>query len=176
MGNSLQEQLLKAGLVNAHQVRQKQTQRRKNKQQGKSEDEARREQLRQEMARKQAEDRALNQEREREAQRKAEAAALRELIHTHRLARDNGEVAYNFVDDGALKRLYVKTDQQQALVAGELAIVRQDHFYELIPAAIAERVAERNAALILVWNRPEEGGNAEADDYADYQVPDDLMW
>jgi uncharacterized protein YaiL (DUF2058 family) len=43
------------------------------------------------------------------------------------------------------------------------------------PGALAERLAERDAALILVWNR--ERAASEGDDpYAEFKVPDDLMW
>ena len=54
-------------------------------------------------------------------------------------------------------------------------IVRQDTFYEIVPAETAQRVRERDPSLVLVWNQPAKG--VETDDpYADYQVPDDLLW
>jgi len=133
-------------------------------------------QARQAEAEKQARDRELNRERALAAQRKAEASALRQLIHEHRVLRDGGEIAYHFTDGTALKRLYVTAQQQRALVAGTLAIVRQEPFYELIPADIAERVRARDAALLLVWNR-DGSPAASPTDETDYPpVPDDLMW
>ncbi|MBK1650088.1 DUF2058 domain-containing protein [Rhabdochromatium marinum] len=181
MGNSLQDQLLKSGLVSSQQAKQSQSKKRKQRRQGAdSESAARREAVQRAEAEKAARDRELNRQRAEEAQRKAEQNALREMVHQHRVTRTGGDLAYNFADGPALKRLYVNADQHAAIVGGQLAIVRQDNFYELIPAETAERVAERDAERILVWNQGSNatGGATSADDdeYADYQVPDDLMW
>lgn len=177
MGNSLQDQLLKAGLVSTQQARQTKSKKRKQRRQssGDAEEAQRREALARAQADKAARDRALNHQREQEAQRKAEDNAIRELIHQHRIARSDGDLAYNFADGTALKRLHVNAGQHAALVAGQLAIVRQDTFYELLPAEIAARLAERVPERILVWNQTSDTP-AQDDDYAEYQVPDDLMW
>jgi uncharacterized protein YaiL (DUF2058 family) len=177
MGNSLQDQLLKAGLVSTQQAKQSKSNKRKQRRQGRHEDDEtkRREALARTQADKAARDRELNRQREEEAKRKAEDNAIRELIHRHRIARGDGDLAYNFADGAALKRLYVNAGQHAAIVGGQLAIVRQDTFYELLPGEIAERLAERAPERILVWNRTGDT-SAEDDDYAEYQVPDDLMW
>jgi hypothetical protein len=74
----------------------------------------------------------------------------------------------------------VTADQQLALVKGRLALVRQDANYELIPPEIAEKVRVRDASLVMVMNQGGEGGDSSAeeenDPYAEYKVPDDLMW
>jgi uncharacterized protein YaiL (DUF2058 family) len=44
-----------------------------------------------------------------------------------------------------------------------------------VPADIAERVRARDPSLVLVWNQPSQTPD-EDDPYADFQVPDDLMW
>jgi tetraacyldisaccharide-1-P 4'-kinase len=44
---------------------------------------------------------------------------------------------------------------------------------------VAERIAERDPTVVLVLNRPDAAPAktpAEDDPYADYPVPDDLMW
>ncbi|EIC21234.1 DUF2058 domain-containing protein [Thiorhodovibrio frisius] len=176
MGNSLQDQLVKAGLASTQKAKQTKSKKRKQRRQGDDRETVeRREAVARTEAEKATRDRELNRQREEEAQQKAAQSALRELIHRHRVARAHGDLAYNFADGAALKRLYVNAEQHAALVAGQLAIVRQDNFYELIPAETAARVAERDPERILVWN---QGGDSAADDseYADYQVPDDLMW
>ncbi len=180
MGNSLQDQLLKAGLVSSQQARSTKTKQRKQRRQGdKTEMAEQREAIVRAEAEKAARDRELNRLREEQTQRKAEQSALREMIHQHRVARANGDLAYNFADGPALKRLYVNAEQHAAIVGGQLAIVRQDTFYELIPASTAARVAERDPSHILVWNQNTElplGVRTEDDDYAEYKVPDDLIW
>jgi uncharacterized protein YaiL (DUF2058 family) len=181
VGNSLQDQLLKAGLVDGQKIKQVRSgQRKQNKQAGgkarvPDEDRRRAEQAAAEKAKR---DRELNLRRQEEARRKAEENELRQLIHTHRLLRGEGTVAYSFQDGPNLKRVYVTGDQQRGLALGRLALVRQDVGYELVPLEVAEKVLARRPELVLVLNRREEGGAApdEGDPYADYQVPDDLMW
>ena len=183
MGNSLQDQLLKAGLVDEQKLKQTRTAKRKKTKQAGGKDQAAAENRRraqQAAAEKAERDRALNRQRQEEARRKAEENELRQFIHAHRVPRGEGDVAYNFQDGGSLKRIYVTADQQRALAGGRLGLVRQDAGYELVPADIAEKIAARKAALILVLNRASgERADAEAgeeDEYADFKVPDDLMW
>lgn len=179
MGSSLQEQLLKAGLVSEHKLKETRSGKRKAvKQTGKRgpgpDDEAR---LAAERARaeKAARDRELNRQRQEEAERRARENELRQLIHTHRVVREGGDLAYHFSDGGTLKRLYVSRDQHARLVDGRLVVVRQDTFYELVPADVAERVRARDPGLVLVWNQAAKAPEGE-DPYAEFQVPDDLMW
>lgn len=179
MGNSLQEQLLKAGLVDEQKLKQtRSTKRKQVKQTGRqptAEEQEARVAAERARAEKVAHDRELNRQLQEEAARRASENEIRQLIHTHRIVRDGGDLAYNFTDGTALKRLYVNKDQHAKLVGGRLAIVRQDTFYELVPAEIAERVQARDAELVLVFNRAKDDANPD-DPYAEYQVPDDLMW
>ncbi|AGA90726.1 hypothetical protein Thimo_1961 [Thioflavicoccus mobilis 8321] len=178
VGNSLQEQLLKAGLVDEQKLKQARSDKRKKGKaapKGAAHVDPAREQARRAQAEKAKRDRELNRQHQEATRRKALDNELRELIHAHRLSRDGGEVAFNFTDGSTLKRLYLRREQQQQVVDGNLAVVRQDTFYELIPAAIAERVAARQPERIIVFNKPgTESG--EDDDYAEFKVPDDLMW
>lgn len=179
MGNSLQDQLLKAGLVSEQKVRQARSNKRKQTKQGhkQASDEAARQAGERARREKLERDRELNRQRQEEAAQRAREHEIRQLILKNRIVREGGDLAYHFSDGSALKRLYVKKDQHAALVAGRLAIVRQDEFYELVPAELVERLRERGAEeLVLVFNTPSET-DAEADDpYAEFQVPDDLMW
>ena len=179
VGNSLQDQLLKAGLIDEQRLKESRSSKRKVvKQTGKRRpevgDEARRaaERARAEKAER---DRDLNRRQQEEAARRARENEIRQLIHSNRVVREGGDVAFNFTDGTTLKRLYVNRDQQAALIAGRLAIVRQDTFYELVPAETAERVRARDPSLVLLQNRESEHNN-ESDPYAQFQVPDDLMW
>ena len=120
-------------------------------------------------------DRELNRQRQEEALRRARENDIRQLIHAHRVVREGGDIAYNFSDGSTLKRLYVNRDQHARLIDGRLALVRQDAFYELVPAEIATRLREWDPALVLVHNQPAAAPAAD-DPYAEFQVPDDLMW
>lgn len=179
MGNSLQEQLLKAGLVSEQKVKQvRSDQRKKSKQTGGKDrsEEENRSRVRQAAADKARQDRELNLKRLQEARRKAEENELRQLIHSHRLPRRDGDAPYNFQDGGNLKRIYVTAEQKTALAAGKVALVRQDNGYEVIPLEIAEKVLARRSDLVLVLNRPGQDESSDDDEYADYKIPDDLMW
>ncbi|NEV62405.1 DUF2058 family protein [Thiorhodococcus minor] len=179
MGNSLQDQLLKAGLVDEQKLKQARSSKRKQtKKSGKRampEQQQARQAAQRAQAEKAARDRELNRQRQEEAARRAAENEIRQLIHTHRVVRDGGDLAYNFTDGNTLKRIYVDKAQHAKLVAGALAIVRQDAFYEVVPREIAERVRERDPALVLVLNQPSEQDDGD-DPYADYKIPDDLMW
>ncbi|MBK1644728.1 nucleoprotein/polynucleotide-associated enzyme [Thiocapsa imhoffii] len=180
MGNSLQEQLLKVGLVDEHKLKQSRSSKRKQvKQDGgarraKLENEARQAAERQRLE-KLERDRELNRQRQEEAALRAAENEVRQLIHAHRVVRERGDLAFNFSDGTTLKRIYVNQEQHAQLVAGGLAIVRQDTFYEVVPAAIAERILARDPGLILVHNKGADETHPD-DPYAEYQVPDDLMW
>lgn len=175
MAGSLQDQLVKAGLATEQQLRSTKSKKRKQKRSGTpTADAAERQQAAQAAAEKRKRDQELNRQRDEEARRKAEQIALWQLVRDNRIARAAGDTAYNFTDGKALKRLYLNEDQHRDLVAGNLAIVRHDDFYELVPAAVAERLASAEPDLVLVQNRPEP--DDLDDEYADYKVPDDLMW
>lgn len=177
MANSLQDQLLKAGLVNEQQVKQAKTKQRKGKRAGggqSAESAARSAEAQQAAAEKRRHDQELNRRREEERQRKADLVALWQLVHDSRVSRGNGDIAYNFADGAALKRLYVKAEQQQAIASGKLAIVRHDDFYELVPPSVAERAEAVDPPTLVVWNRPQQ--THPDDPYAGFEVPDDLMW
>lgn len=178
MSNSLQNQLLKMGLVDEKKVKQVKKEKHKQaRQQGKKAavvDEAKR--LAQQVAAQKAErDRELNRQRKEEAERRALAAQIRQLIEVNRLPKDEGEIAYNFTDDNKVKRLYVTEQVQRQLGFGRLAIVMLDGQYELVPTAVAEKIRQRDESCVILCNEPEQH-NDEDDPYADYQIPDDLMW
>jgi len=58
--------------------------------------------------------------------------------------------------------------------AGQLVIVNFNGVFELVPPDIAEKIRERNPSLVI--DLPEEQQPDADDPYAQYQVPDDLMW
>lgn len=182
VANTLQDQLLKAGLVNAQKLKQTKTDKRKENRQSQGNPKAQeeiRQRVQEEAAEKARRDRELNLQRQEEVRRREEENSIRQLIHSHRLTRAGGDIAFNFQDKERLRRIYVTAEQQRGLVSGRLALVRQDADTELVPREVAENLLTRQASLILVLNHPEApGGQAAAEDdpYAAYQIPDDLIW
>ena len=118
----------------------------------------------------------LNRAQQAEAEKKAIKAQIVQLITMNRVHREQGDVAYQFKDGTKIKKLYVTPRIQQELSNGRLAIARLDDAYELLPASAAEKIAQRDAQVIVVLNQYTPTAVDEDDPYADYQIPDDLMW
>jgi len=179
MANSFGDQFLKAGLVNkarlneAKKSKSKQ-EKLKHKQKIEVVDEAA-EAARQAAAEKATRDRELNRRQKGEVERKAVHAQIRQLIELNRVPRDDGEVGYNFQDGAAIRKIFVTEAIRDRLARGQLAIVRFDDGYEVIPMAVAEKISQRDATCI-VSHAANQQENGEDDPYAGYQVPDDLMW
>jgi uncharacterized protein YaiL (DUF2058 family) len=179
MANSFGDQFLKAGLVNKTQLNKakkskSKRQKQKNKQKIEVVDEAA-VAARQAAAEKVARDRELNRQQKEEAERKAVHAQVRQLIELNRLARDDGEVAYHFQDGTAIRKIFVSEEVHDKLGRGLLAIVRFDDRYEVIPSVVAEKIMLREKSCIIS-NATTQLESGEDDPYADYKVPDDLMW
>jgi uncharacterized protein YaiL (DUF2058 family) len=176
--SSLQDQLLKAGLIDSKQAKQAGKEKRKQKKAAKSagrplEDEAKLAAARA-RAQKQERDRALNAAREEAVREKAVAAQIRQLIERNRQPKGNGDIAHNFVFEKKIKRLYVTRAMHEQLAKGLVLIVAFEGQFELLPRAIAEKIAERDPALVI--SCPAGDASGEDDPYADYPIPDDLMW
>ncbi|MDP5191877.1 DUF2058 domain-containing protein, partial [Rheinheimera baltica] len=119
-------------------------------------------------------DRLLNQQKQAALQIKAIAAQVKQLIYVNTI-KALGDVAYNFTDSKLVKRLYVSKKQHDELSRGLLAIVKQDEQYFLVPANVAEKISQRQSDSIVVLNVKQQQLD-EDDPYADYKIPDDLMW
>jgi len=64
---------------------------------------------------------------------------------------------------------------KQKIIAGTLGIARIEGRYELIPKIIAEKIQQRNEKRVLLFKHEEQILD-ENDPYAEFQVPDDLIW
>ncbi|WP_323844722.1 DUF2058 domain-containing protein [Microbulbifer magnicolonia] len=177
--SSLQDQLLKAGLVDGKKAKQISKEKRKQQKVAKKsaqpqvdETKAAVEQARAEKA---ARDRALNAERDAAAQKKAIAAQIKQLVANNRQPKGNGDIAYNFTFAKKIKSLYVSEAVRDHLAAGRLVIVGLGEQFELVPRVIADKIAERDADMV-VRTATDTTAVDEDDPYADYQIPDDLMW
>jgi uncharacterized protein YaiL (DUF2058 family) len=176
---SLQDQLLQSGLVDkkkAKQLKQEQRKEVRGRQKGQEHTDETREQARLAQLEKAERDRLLNKAQQEEAERKAIRAQVIQLITLNRVQRERGDVAYQFADGTRIKKLYVTQQIHRDLVNGRLAIARLGSDYELLPASAAQKIAQRDPQVIVVLNQYEPPAVAEDDPYADYQIPDDLMW
>ncbi len=176
---SLKDQLLKAGVGNQKQARQADHARRqaaKGRVDGESPAElaqkARAEQLQR--------DREANQQQQQMQAQKALHAQVKQMIEMHRIDRASGQIAYQYSADKKVKKLWVSAEQQHQLIAGQIAIVRwrqgANESHELVPTVVAEKIRQRDAEAVIVLNQREVNAVNTDDPYADYPIPDDLMW
>ncbi|MCQ4164100.1 DUF2058 domain-containing protein [Tahibacter harae] len=180
--NPLQEQLLKAGLVKKSKVaevaREQNKARHAKAPAGPSEIQIEAERAR---AEKVERDRVLAAESKAQARIAELRAQARQIIQDRKVPR-SGESEYRFSVDGAIRTLLVNADLRGKLSSGALVIVRVDDRFELLPRAAADKVRERDASMIVLDHGQSTGaepaaGTSEDDAYyAQFKVPDDLIW
>lgn len=183
MAGSLFDQLKKAGLVDdkkaqkAKKEKYQQTKQNKGKkgQQPVLNDAAK---LATEAAKQKADrDLQLNLERKQQQEKKAALAELRQIIESNRMSGFEGDVAYNFADESTVKTLNVNKKTQRALVAGTIRLARFVGSYALIPAEAADKVGLRDSSILIPLAAVDESISQEDQDYyAQFEVPDDLIW
>lgn len=160
MGLSIQEQLLKAGMVDKKQVKkaehEKRIQSKKKKKGGGVADNSAAIRLQQQQAEKAKQDLKLNAERNQQAQRKADQAAAQQLISTNRLAVEEGDVVYHYVAGGQIKRISVDQTTADNLAEGRLGLAMHHKDIVLISADTVEKVLKRDKDLILAYNDPDQ--------------------
>lgn len=183
MGNSLQDQLLKTGLADekrAREIEQEKKSKGKRKQPKSkrgAEQRQKAEQARQQQAQKAERDRALEAERQKQRRAKETATQIRQIAKDNRVDRAKGEAVYRFTDGSRIKEIQVTDDQRQRLARGELAVVAvSNKAFEVVPAGVAERIRGIDENAVKVVNQPQADEADPDDPYADYPVPDDLMW
>ncbi|MCG6967903.1 MAG: DUF2058 domain-containing protein [Chromatiaceae bacterium] len=180
MGDSLQEQLLKAGLIDQGRLDQVRKDKKKtsSQQRGKRKKAAPavRPQPTQEQLEKAARDRELNEQRNRVRHEREVAAEVRQLVRQHRHPRSEHEddQPFHFENKGKIKRIFVSAQTHRLIADRQLVIVNDNGVFELVAPPIAEKIRQRNPSLVI--DLPDEQQPAEDDPYAQYQVPDDLMW
>nr|CAA6802287.1 MAG: nucleoprotein/polynucleotide-associated enzyme [uncultured Thiotrichaceae bacterium] len=179
---SLQDQLLKAGLVDkkkaqkSKKAKNKQNYQQNKGQQQKTETDKARE-LAEKAKQEQAErSRELNRQQREEAEKVAVQAQIRQLITMNRIDRSRGEQSYQFADGNKIQSIYVTDKLQQQLADGIIAIVRFGETYELIPRQVIDKIVQRDESCLVILNDSKDDITAEDDPYADFQIPDDLMW
>jgi uncharacterized protein YaiL (DUF2058 family) len=176
---SLQDQLLKAGLVDKKKAKvasqEKSKQQKVERRTGVQGDDASRQAVL-EAQRKQAERaRELNAQRDAAAAEKAVAAQIAQMVQQNRQPKGNGDIPYNFAIGTKIERIHVSEQVRGHLVAGRLAIVAHGGGFELVPRAIAAKIAERAPESVVQVNKAST--EVEADDpYADFKIPDDFNW
>lgn len=178
MTKSLQEQLISIGLIDKKKAKKITNEQYKNSrkqrcspaQQTPAENQATTSRLNAER------DRELNRKRQLRNEQKAVEAQVRQIVHANRLPKEEGEIAFNFVVKGKVKKIHISKETRDRISTGKLAIVEVGGQYELIPSSQVEKLLQRNAECVVFYNDPLVKEESVEDDYANHKIPDDLIW
>ncbi|OUR72997.1 nucleoprotein/polynucleotide-associated enzyme [Methylophaga sp. 42_8_T64] len=184
MAGSLQDQLLNIGVIDKKKAKKSQHQKRKdgNKvrqaaksgQKVESQNQAN-QQIAQAQRDKQQRDRELNKQRDAEQAKKALLAEVKQIVQQHAVTiPKEAELAYNFTHDKKVKKIYVTNELQSQLALGQLALVITSDATTLVPSKVAAKIEARLPEMVV--RSTQDAESVENDPYADYQIPDDLMW
>jgi uncharacterized protein YaiL (DUF2058 family) len=177
MRNSLQDQLFKAGLATKKQaVRAKKAKNKAEKQirQGAAADSEAAKLVEKAKAEQLAKDKELNRQKNAKANSKAIEAQIVELVKLNRIS-ERGDIEFSYNDNGQIKTLMLQNETRELLIKGVLNIVSVKAQHDIVPRAVANKIAERDENAIVLANDSSDSQELD-DEYADYQVPDDLTW
>ncbi|APC09878.1 MULTISPECIES: DUF2058 domain-containing protein [Providencia] len=175
---TLQEQMLKAGLVTSKKMAKVQRTTKKSRVQAREAREAVEENKKAQLER----DKQLNEQQKQALLAKEYKAQVKQLIEMNRINIAKGDINFNFTDNNVIKQIVVDKTTQTQLINGRLAIARLliDNTdvceYAIIPASVADKIIQREADCIVLNNALSQEQQDEDDPYADFKVPDDLMW
>ena len=175
---SLQEQMLKAGLVTDKKMAKVQRTAKKSRVQAREAREAVEENKKAQIERA----KELNEQQKQAALSREYKAQVKQLIEMNRINGIKGDISFNFTDNNLIKQLTVDKTTRDQLMNGRLAIARllreksDISDYAIIPASVADKIAQRDADSIVLNSALSQEAQDEDDPYADFKVPDDLMW
>lgn len=175
---TLQEQMLKAGLVTSKKVAKVQRTAKKSRVQAREAREAVAENKKAQLER----DKQLSDQQKQAALSKEYKAQIKQLIEMNRIVVAKGSIDFNFTDHNLIKKVVVDKATQAQLISGRLAIARlaidnkDECDYAIIPAVVADKIAQRDPATVVVNSALSQEAQDEDDPYADFKVPDDLVW
>lgn len=175
---TLQEQMLKAGLVTSKKMAKVQKTAKKSRVQAREARAAVEENRKAQLER----DKQLSEQQKQAVLAKEYKAQVHQLIEMNRIVIAKGNIDFNFTDNNLIKKVVVDKATQAQLFSGRLAIARlmvdnsNESEYAIIPASVADKIAQRDADSIVLNNALSQEEQDEDDPYADFKVPDDLMW
>ncbi|ACX88618.1 Protein of unknown function DUF2058 [Pectobacterium parmentieri WPP163] len=175
---TLQEQMLKAGLVTSKKMAKVQRTAKKSRVQAREAREAVEENKKAQLER----DKQLSEQQKQATLSKEYKAQVKQLIEMNRIDVSKGNIGFNFTDNNLIKKIDVDKLTQAQLISGRLAIARWvldnsgESEYAIIPAIVADKIMQRDADSIVLNSALSQEEQDEEDPYADFKVPDDLMW
>ena len=162
MGNPLQDQLLKAGLVSKKQagkakhnqyISHKKKKSKRNRQNEEKNGSEISRQARQEQDALAKRNRELNRQRAEKKQQKEQQTQIRQLIKKNRLKRDENGEPYYFAVEKLINRIFVSEEMADQLCNGQLAVVRLANNFEIVPGKVAEQIAALAPEAVVAFHK-----------------------
>lgn len=176
MGKSLQDQFLKLGLAKKNQVNKIKKKKHQQKKKAVQDAEVTNNKAQAQKAQEAKKDynKLLNQQKLEQQKVKEQNQQVDQLIETHMVQETAGDEAYKFTADNKIRTLYTTATIINQLSSGSLAIVSVKKEYKIVPAEIGTKIGSiLQDRLVLLHEKKDE---AEDDPYAEYKIPDDLVW
>lgn len=175
---TLQEQMLKAGLVTSKKMDKVRRTAKKSRVQAREAREAVEENKKAQLER----DKQLSEQQKQAVLSREYKAQVKQLIEMNRIIISKGSIDFNFTDNNVIKSIAVDKTTQSQLISGRLAIAwlstenSSVSEYAIILAVVADKITQRDAESIVLNNALAQDEADEDDPYADFKIPDDLMW
>jgi len=103
-------------------------------------------------------------------------AEVKKLLRSYKLNDKNGEIAYNYTINNQIKRFYLNEKQQKELIDGKLAIANWNEISYLIPMSSVKELHTLYPKIDIYINEVEKNAVDKDDPYAAYEIPDDIKW
>lgn len=177
---SLQDQLLKAGLTSSHKMKVAKTQERKASKKKKKGATSNPSDLQKHIAQTKAEQvkkaAELNVQKQAGLKEKEQVARVKQILEHHNQDEISGNVTFNFTFENKIKDLDVDKIIHQQLVKGLLAICYLEGKFYVLPDEPARKIAEVDEKYIVLHAISDSEQKDDNDPYADFEIPDDIMW
>ncbi|QUM76506.1 DUF2058 domain-containing protein [Moritella sp. 24] len=177
---SLQEQLLKAGLADEKKAKKIRKEKNKTNKAVRKNQQNADTSLQDEIKVQKNEQAKLDAERNRVIQEqielKSEHGKVKQMIQQLHITDVAGETAFNYVLDNKVKTLSVDKITYNALTKGQIGLCVLEGKPYIMPSIAIEKIKAVDEAYVLVLNENTATEIEEDDPYADFQIPDDLMW
>ena len=110
---------------------------------------------------------------------KALRTEIKQLLKTNKLNDKTGEIPYNYVIAGQVKRFFINDKQQTELKAGNMVIVNWNTISYLISKEAEQELRKLHPTIEVAAVEKPADSSAKKDSndpYSDYEIPDDLSW
>lgn len=178
---SLQDQLMKSGLINKQKARQAQTDKRRKAKQKKKKGTVEVSDVQISINAQKEQQRLQDLENNKVTQADLDARSahgkLIQMIAQHCEKNYQGEIDYHFTYQQKVKRIAINDETQQSLINGRLAICVLNEAFYLINKEATEKLAEIDESVLVALHEQVDVNAIDEDDpYAEFAVPDDLVW